>query len=195
MVILDNGHGQNTPGKRSPDGSLLEYEFNRDIVCRLLYMLDETGIDFWELVPELHDVTIHERCSRANKVHEKYPDAYLLSIHANAGEGTGPECFVWENSETKWINPESARLATICANEYISSFPEWKLRKGANGELFKRANYKIQRETTMPSVLTESFFMDHPRDLAFIKSDEGRDRIARMHHDVIVKYEQIRKIK
>ena len=39
MVILDNGHGKETSGKRSPiwsDGSqLFEWEFNRDIVQRI----------------------------------------------------------------------------------------------------------------------------------------------------------------
>lgn len=24
-ILIDNGHGENTPGKRSPDGSLREY--------------------------------------------------------------------------------------------------------------------------------------------------------------------------
>ena len=46
VVILDAGHGKETPGKRSPileDGSqLLEWEFNRDI-CNRIYrlLLDE----------------------------------------------------------------------------------------------------------------------------------------------------------
>lgn len=30
-ILLDPGHGSNTPGKRSPDGRFLEYRFNRDI--------------------------------------------------------------------------------------------------------------------------------------------------------------------
>ncbi len=38
-VLLDNGHGIDTPGKRSPvfaDGTqLFEYEFNRDIVSKI----------------------------------------------------------------------------------------------------------------------------------------------------------------
>ena len=39
-ILLDNGHGNDTPGKRSPiwpDGSqLLEWQFNRDIVTRAI---------------------------------------------------------------------------------------------------------------------------------------------------------------
>ena len=30
-ILLDNGHGENTPGKRSPDGKLREYLYAREI--------------------------------------------------------------------------------------------------------------------------------------------------------------------
>ena len=46
-IIIDNGHGIDTKGKRSPvwpDGSqLLEWEFNRDIANRLKEQLKVTG--------------------------------------------------------------------------------------------------------------------------------------------------------
>ena len=32
VVLLDNGHGIQTLGKRSPDGKLLEYKYSREIV-------------------------------------------------------------------------------------------------------------------------------------------------------------------
>ena len=48
-IILDNGHGIDTPGKRSPiwaDGSqLFEYEFNRAITSRVYSALIVLGID------------------------------------------------------------------------------------------------------------------------------------------------------
>ena len=47
-ILLDNGHGYDTPGKRSPiwpDGSqLFEWEFNRDIVSRIEILLKKAGI-------------------------------------------------------------------------------------------------------------------------------------------------------
>ena len=50
VIILDNGHGEETAGKRSPlwgDGSqLFEWEFNRDIVRRIAAMLKAEGIKF-----------------------------------------------------------------------------------------------------------------------------------------------------
>ena len=33
-VLVDNGHGENTPGKRSPDGRLREWSYTREIERR-----------------------------------------------------------------------------------------------------------------------------------------------------------------
>ena len=30
-ILIDNGHGENTPGKRSPDGTFREYAYTREI--------------------------------------------------------------------------------------------------------------------------------------------------------------------
>ena len=37
-ILIDAGHGIDTPGKRSPDGSFLEYLWNREI-AEMLYDL------------------------------------------------------------------------------------------------------------------------------------------------------------
>lgn len=93
LIILDNGHGIETPGKRSPVWSdmpqLLEYEFNRDVVKRIANKLKALNIDFRVLVPELSDVSLAERCRRANEIYKERKDSVLISVHANAGGGTG----------------------------------------------------------------------------------------------------------
>ncbi len=33
-VLIDNGHGSDTPGKRSPNGRLREYAYTREIADR-----------------------------------------------------------------------------------------------------------------------------------------------------------------
>ena len=38
-ILIDNGHGHNTPGKRSPDGTLLEAAYNREIAQLILAKL------------------------------------------------------------------------------------------------------------------------------------------------------------
>lgn len=43
--LIDNGHGIDTPGKRSPDGVLREYAWNRMISGRVVSALTDLGHD------------------------------------------------------------------------------------------------------------------------------------------------------
>ena len=71
-ILIDNGHGKETPGKRSPvwpDGSqLYEYEFNRDIARRVYAVLTARGVDCELIVSEICDISLAERVRRVNKI-------------------------------------------------------------------------------------------------------------------------------
>ncbi len=43
LILLDPAHGHNTPGKRSPDGTLLEYAYTRDLANQILTTLQTKG--------------------------------------------------------------------------------------------------------------------------------------------------------
>lgn len=183
IVILDNGHGKETAGKRSPvwaDGSqLFEYEFNRDIVRRIAEKLEAENIPYRILVPEENDIGLSERARRANAIaKENGGKAYVLSIHANAGGGTG-----WE----VWTSPGQTaadKIATVFFEEAGREFtPDgWRTRSDySDGDPDKEANFYILTKTTCPAILTENFFMDTEKDCRFIMSEDGRERIANMH--------------
>ena len=42
-VLIDNGHGENTPGKRSPDGRLREWAYTRKIADRVMIEVGTRG--------------------------------------------------------------------------------------------------------------------------------------------------------
>lgn len=65
-VLLDNGHGNNTPGKRSPDGRLTEWDYTREIADRVADRLQSAGIDSTRIVTEDTDISLEERVRRAN---------------------------------------------------------------------------------------------------------------------------------
>lgn len=182
-VILDNGHGNNTAGKRSPvwsDGKqLFEYEFNRDIVRRIAAQLNAAGIPYRILVPEETDISLGERCRRANTIYtETGGDCFLLSIHANAGGGTGWEVYT-SPGETK-----ADAIATVFAEEAQRVFvPDgWRMRFDyADGDPDKESAFYILKHTSCPAILTENFFMDTEKDCRFIMSNDGREQIADMH--------------
>lgn len=51
-ILLGPGHGNNTLGKRSPDGRFLEYKFNRIIASSLNAKLISKGFDSRIIVSE-----------------------------------------------------------------------------------------------------------------------------------------------
>lgn len=183
IVLLDNGHGKDTAGKRSPvwsDGSqLFEWEFNRDIVRRISEKLEADGIPYRILVPEETDISLTERARRANEIaKENNGKAYVLSIHANAGGGTG-----WEVYTSPGQTPSDA-IATVFFEEAGREFvPDgWRMRSDySDGDPDKEANFAILTKTTCPAILTENFFIDTEKDCRFIMSEDGRERIANMH--------------
>jgi len=63
-IYIDNGHGQFTPGKRSPDDSLREAFYNREIAKRVVSDLKDRGHDAILLVPEDDDISLKERVSQ-----------------------------------------------------------------------------------------------------------------------------------
>ena len=67
-ILIDNGHGQTTPGKRSPDGRFLEFQFNRTIAKQIVDDLRDRGYDAELLVPEDDDVPLKDRCKRVNDI-------------------------------------------------------------------------------------------------------------------------------
>ena len=85
-ILLDNGHGIETPGKRSPDGLFREYEYNRIIASRVTAELNDCGYDAQLLVPEISDVSLAERCRRVNAICDEVGagNVILVSIHVNA---------------------------------------------------------------------------------------------------------------
>lgn len=187
VIILDGGHGVDCAGKRSPiwgDGSqLFEWEFNRDIVRRIAAMLKADGVKFEILVPEENDVSLPERCRRANVIHADCGNnAVLFSVHGNAGGGTGWECY------TSVGQTKADAIATVLCKEAEKEFaPDgWKMRFDyIDGDPDKESQFYILKHTVCPAVLSENFFMDTEKDCRFMMSDAGRERIAKVHYNTI----------
>ncbi|MCM1452596.1 MAG: N-acetylmuramoyl-L-alanine amidase, partial [Clostridium sp.] len=101
IVLIDNGHGVETPGKRSPDERLLEWKWTRIVARKAAERLRARGVDVRLLVEEVRDVSLRERAGRANALEG---EILLVSIHANAagrGEWMGARgwsAFVAQNA-------------------------------------------------------------------------------------------------
>lgn len=188
-VLIDNGHGTETPGKRSPDGRLREYAYTREIANRVMDKLHAAGIDALRIVPEETDVPLKERVARANKAHaESGKQALLVSIHCNAmGSGAdwmparGWSVFVSGNASQK-----SKLLARTLAEAALSKGVE--VRQPSRQLLYWTADLCVCRETNCPAVLVENFFQDNKEDVDFLLSAAGKQCVTDIMVEGIVNY-------
>lgn len=183
VVLLDAGHGKDTPGKRSPDGAFREWEFNRDIVKRVRERLESLGVINFPVVYGDEDVSLAERASRVNEMCERIAAdrCILLSIHANAA-GNGSRWMNasgWECYTTKG-DTASDRIAECLYEAFEESFPEKKMRRDrSDGDSDKESSFFILKKTACPAVLLENFFYDNREECAWLMDDRTRERIAK----------------
>lgn len=83
-ILIDNGHGSNTPGKCSPDGRLKEYAYAREIATRLEAELRKQGVDAERIVKEEIDVPLSERCRRVMNTRLVILSLYLFTVMRQA---------------------------------------------------------------------------------------------------------------
>lgn len=191
-ILIDNGHGENTPGKRSPDGVFREYKYVREIAEAVERELRAKGYDAERIVRENVDVPLAERTRRVNEMCGRLGTSkvVLVSIHCNAaGNGTD-----WMNASgwsayTSKGKTKSDALAELMYEEAERNFAGRKIRKDySDGDADWEEGFYILKKTKCPAVLTENFFMDNKQDVSYLLSLEGRNQIVKTHVDAIVKY-------
>ena len=213
IILIDNGHGNNTPGKRSPDAVLgkysspfffREYQYTREIAKALSSALKEKGITNYLLVKEEEDIALSERTERVKAYCRQYgtQNVILVSIHVDAAADSSE----WKNARgwSVWTSPgktESDTLATSLHNaaiEYLENGEYGKTefskkQKPIRSDLSDRdvdfeANFWILRKTPCTAVLTENLFQDNREDVDFLLSPEGKRAITALHVNGIIKY-------
>ena len=187
LILIDPGHGIDTPGKRSPDGKFLEYLWNRQIADLLLDRFIIMGIDASLVVTETNDISLSTRVQRVNKVCSKVgaSNVILLSIHSNAaGDGSkwmsaqGWSCYT-SKGKTK-----SDLIAECLYDAFEAEFAEKKIRKDmSDGDRDWEENFYVLQKSKCPAVLLENFFYDSRDECAWLLKDETKERVA----DAIVK--------
>lgn len=190
IILIDNGHGVNTPGKCSPDKTVLEWKETRTIAKLLNDKLKSLGYTSYLLVTEDTDISLKERAKRANEYCKKYgsKNVVLVSIHLNAAgddgkwhDATGFSSHVSNNASTK-----SKQLAKLLWDEAIKQ--GLKGNRYVPKEGYHAQNLAICRDTNCPAVLTENLFQDNKEDCKIIISQEGKYKIVQAHVDAIQKY-------
>jgi N-acetylmuramoyl-L-alanine amidase len=199
-ILIDNGHGNNTSGKRSPYSQnkiapnidFYEYKWNREIAKPIVDGLKEMGYNADLLVTEDIDISLTERTNRVNKVCTEYgsENVILISVHANAA-GNGQKWMTakgWSAFTTKG-NTKSDTIAEYLYAEAEKNFVGRKIRTDkSDGDKDWETNFYICQKSKCPAVLTENFFYDNEDDVKYILSEEGRKAVIKTHIDGIINY-------
>lgn len=181
-ILLDAGHGIDTPGKRSPDGAFREYLWNREVADLVCEDLAIDGYDVGLVVTETNDISLKTRVNRVNAVCNEIgtENVILISIHSNAA-GNGKD---WMNA-TGWAcyttkgETKSDRLAECLYDSFVRSFPDKKIRKDMqDGDRDWEENFYIIQKSKCPAVLIENFFYDNKEECQWLQQDAVKVRIA-----------------
>lgn len=183
-ILVDNGHGEETAGKRSPDGRFREYAYTRRIAAAVVEGLKERGHDAELLVPETYDVSLQERTRRVNSECQRLgkSNVVLVSIHVNAAG-----CGEWKTARGWSCYTSIGQTKSDAIAEYLyaaaeRNFVGHKIRtEKADGDKDIEQGFYLLKKTLCPAVLVENFFMDNRDDLAFLESDAGQSAIIKTH--------------
>lgn len=188
-ILIDNGHGIDTPGKRSPDAVngltnsplyFREYLWAREIAAACASALTFDHYDVELLVPEDTDISLKERTRRVNQWCDKLGsnNVILISIHNNAA-GNGSS---WMNARgwaiytsvgTTKSDILADEIAKVAKDEFKAPLSV-RFKKDKYLERDQEENFYILKNTKCPAVLIENFFQDNKEDVKYLKSDMGK---------------------
>jgi N-acetylmuramoyl-L-alanine amidase len=184
LIALDDGHGYNTAGKRTPpiieldNRVILENEFNCAVVGYLDEELRRLGFKTLLTAPNLADIPLKTRVDMAN---EAKADLFI-SVHYNAFDGSfcgadpsGVEVHCYKGSI------EGRKLAKCILDQLIQGTPQ--INRG-----IKESEFYVLKYTKMPAILSENGFMDNKREALLMINDGFRREVAQEHARGICDY-------
>ena len=168
LVAIDAGHGHNTPGKRCPDDSMREHDFNGNVATKVCNILEQNGIETYRS-DDITGNTDVPLITRTNNINSRKANI-CVSIHANAhtgawGEANGIETYIIARGG------EAEKIANIVQRKLIEN-------TGRKDRGVKVSNLHMCRETDMPAILCECGFMDNREEAELLKSEEYRTKCA-----------------
>jgi N-acetylmuramoyl-L-alanine amidase len=175
-IFLDKGHGGSDPGAVA--NGLQEKILTHQIVEYAVDHLFENYTGFELRVSRAGDqtLTLSQRAKMAND----WGADVFVSVHINAGKGTGFESYIYNGG----VSSQTVALQNVLHGEILSAMRQF-------GNIIdrskKRANYAVLRETKMPAVLTENLFIDSD-DAKYLKNEAFLKAVGEAHARGIAKF-------
>src|SRR5690625_3311146 len=167
-IYIDAGHGGSDPGAVA--NGLREKDLTLDIAKRIKKYLDDNYTGHTIRMSRTTDKTmsLKQRTDDANR----WGADFFLSVHINAGGGTGFESFIHDSLRDR---SNTAKLRSTIHDAIMKELSVWRDR----GK--KKMNLHVLRESKMSAMLTENGFIDTSSDVDRLKSNTFLDKIAKGH--------------
>lgn len=182
ILVLDAGHATVTSGKQTMNGSrgvVKEWTMNSNVCNKIANILKDYDVTIHRTddTSGKTDVSLSERVKRCNK----YKPDLFVSIHHNAGGGTGTEVY-WHTYGTA----EDKKVAGIVA-------PKLASKTGMRNRGVKQAQFAVLG-CNATAILVEGGFMDTKSDYEIITSDKGQQQYAEAVAESIIEYLGLKKV-
>lgn len=180
-IFIDPGHGGTDPGAIGND--LREKDLTLKIAKHIQDYLK--GYNCSVKMSRTNDKTLSlaQRTNDANK----WGADYFLSVHINAGGGTGYEDYIYSGVSN---SSKSAKIRNIVHAEVAKVLKQYKVTNRGK----KKANFHVVRESRMPAMLSETLFIDTSKDAKLLKDNKFLKDIGQAHAEGIVKAFGLKKV-
>lgn len=181
ILALDAGHGLSTPGKQTMNGKygiIKEWELNNKVLLYIMEYLKDYVITIYRTDDPTGktDIDLLERVKRCNA----YGPVLFISIHHNAGGGTGIEVY-WHTKGTQ----EDKKIAEIVAPKLATS--TGMKNRGVKQEAWTVLTCKAT------AILVEGGFMDTRSDYEYMCTEKGQRAYAKGIADSVIQYLSLEK--
>jgi N-acetylmuramoyl-L-alanine amidase len=159
-IYIDAGHGGKDPGAVS--GDFIEKDINLAVANHLARLLKDYDVGIYQNRTGDTKTSINDMCEAAKKAKVNL----YISIHHNAGGGSGHEVFYQYDHEA------SKKFAKILDEEY-KRVPQKSrgIKESKPGTSYNFGVCRINAASGIPAVLSEFAFVDSPVDQKMIDSD------------------------
>ena len=185
VVVIDDGHGWLTSGKRSTDGSLRENEFNSSMEDKFTLMLNMCNVEYYSLASGWADEELMKRSSMERdlygKAKERSKGTLGVSIHCDAypPDASAHGFCVYYYKKGSSISKNGKILSRYVADAIIESDADNNHIISPRHDMgITSANFHMLRETAGIWCLIENAFMTNDRDLMYLKRDDFRNNRA-----------------
>lgn len=164
-IVINAGHTKTGVGTGASK-YLNESKETRKIAYELMKLLADTN---HEVIPAVYDRSSNNLKEAVTLANNKCADIFI-SLHLNAGGGTGCEAYTWKGEKLK-------QAVNVCNNLSSLGFKNRGVKDGSSLYVIKH--------TKMPAILIEVCFVDNKED-ANLFNKIGYSNIAKAIFNAII---------